>query len=130
VSENDTSAYEVGYKRPPKKTQFKPGQSGNLNGRPKRKLTLLEIIEKALDKRVNVTEKGRKVSKTLREVCGAQVATAMAKGDIKSVKLYLEAGKHQGHCGLTAFSQPEELDLADKTVADFLRRAGHIDDVV
>ncbi len=27
--------YEVGYKRPPKHTQFKLGQSGNMKGRPK-----------------------------------------------------------------------------------------------
>jgi hypothetical protein len=28
--------YEVGYKKPPVHSQFKPGQSGNLSGRPKR----------------------------------------------------------------------------------------------
>lgn len=27
--------YEVGYKRPPKTTRFRPGQSGNSRGRPK-----------------------------------------------------------------------------------------------
>ena len=27
--------YEVGYKKPPRKNQFKPGQSGNPKGRPK-----------------------------------------------------------------------------------------------
>ena len=29
------SDYEVGYKKPPKSTQFQPGQSGNPKGRPK-----------------------------------------------------------------------------------------------
>ena len=29
------SDYEVGYRKPPKHTRFKPGQSGNLRGRPK-----------------------------------------------------------------------------------------------
>lgn len=28
--------YEVGYGRPPKATQFKPGQSGNPKGRPRK----------------------------------------------------------------------------------------------
>lgn len=28
---------EVGYKKPPKASQFKPGQSGNPKGRPKKK---------------------------------------------------------------------------------------------
>ena len=29
------SDYEVGYGKPPRKSQFKPGQSGNPKGRPK-----------------------------------------------------------------------------------------------
>jgi len=32
-----SSAYKVGYKKPPKHTQFKPGVSGNPSGRPPRK---------------------------------------------------------------------------------------------
>ena len=31
----DEQDYSVGYKKPPKETQFKPGQSANPNGRPK-----------------------------------------------------------------------------------------------
>ena len=29
-----TDDYEVGFKKPPKHTQFKPGRSGNPDGRP------------------------------------------------------------------------------------------------
>jgi hypothetical protein len=28
----------IGYRRPPKHSRFKPGQSGNLKGRPKRRV--------------------------------------------------------------------------------------------
>jgi hypothetical protein len=31
---------KVGYRKPPAKTRFKPGQSGNLNGRPKGSVNL------------------------------------------------------------------------------------------
>ena len=34
-SEEKTDGYEVGYRKPPKHSQFKPGQSGNPNGRPR-----------------------------------------------------------------------------------------------
>ena len=32
--------YEIGYKKPPKHTQFKPGQSGNPKGRPQKPQTI------------------------------------------------------------------------------------------
>lgn len=34
MADNDDD-YEVGYKRPPKNSRFKKGQSGNPKGRPK-----------------------------------------------------------------------------------------------
>ena len=35
TKKNGTGDYKVGYCKPPRETQFKPGQSGNLNGKPK-----------------------------------------------------------------------------------------------
>jgi hypothetical protein len=57
--------YEVGYKKPPRETQFKPGQSGNPKGRPKeRKNFKTELLEE-LHERIAVKEGGahRKVTK-------------------------------------------------------------------
>ena len=36
MTQSSTSDYQVGYKTPPRKTQFAKGQSGNPRGRPKR----------------------------------------------------------------------------------------------
>jgi Family of unknown function (DUF5681) len=42
MSDNDESG--VGFKRPPRHTQFRPGTSGNPGGRPKRRPAFREIL--------------------------------------------------------------------------------------
>lgn len=37
------SEYKTGYKRPPKRSQFKKGQSGNLKGRPRKAPPMISI---------------------------------------------------------------------------------------
>jgi hypothetical protein len=51
--------YEVGYKRPPKRTRWKKGESGNRNRRRSRRpFRLIEVIDKLLLTPVTVTENG------------------------------------------------------------------------
>ena len=54
--------YEIGYRKPPKHTRWKKGQSGNKNGRPKKKLGPSDI-EKAFDEALSdslaVNDNGR-----------------------------------------------------------------------
>jgi hypothetical protein len=63
--ENPTADYEVGYGRPPRHTQFKPGQSGNPKGRPKGQPTASEILmrEAARVVRMRVGNKLETISK-------------------------------------------------------------------
>jgi len=42
--------YEVGYGKPPKHGQFKPGQSGNPKGRPKGRKNFPVLLEMCLNK--------------------------------------------------------------------------------
>ena len=56
----ETEAQAIGYKRPPGKTQFKPGKSGNPRGRPKRKNPDIGVaLNKALNDKVVVTGLGK-----------------------------------------------------------------------
>jgi hypothetical protein len=74
----------VGYKRPPNKTQFKPGQSGNLRGRPKRpKLDMSNILNNALNAKIVVTNLG--TTKTGLEAFAQTTVDRVLQGDAKGI---------------------------------------------
>ena len=51
--------YAVGYRRPPKKNQFKAGKSGNPGGRPKGSRNVGALLSQVIRQKVAVTENGR-----------------------------------------------------------------------
>lgn len=79
--------YEIGYRRPPKHTRFKPGQSGNPKGRRKGAKNLKTDLAEELRETLIVTEGGqrRRVSKQ-RAMVKSLVARAI-KGDPRAITL-------------------------------------------
>ncbi|MCR9093116.1 MAG: DUF5681 domain-containing protein [bacterium] len=79
--------YEVGYGKPPKHTQFKPGKSGNPRGRPKGTKNLKTDLMEELGEKIVVREgeETRRVSKQ-RAVVKTLVAKTL-KGDARSGRL-------------------------------------------
>jgi hypothetical protein len=60
---------EIGYGQPPKRSQFKPGVSGNPQGRPKRKpAAVSEVIKTTLSAPIQYREQGRTKTATRAEV--------------------------------------------------------------
>ena len=53
------ASYKVGYGRPPEKTRFRPGRSGNPRGRPKKPKSIREKFERELARKVAIREDGR-----------------------------------------------------------------------
>jgi|SRR5579859_1770255 len=82
--------HKVGYKKPPRATQFKPGQSGNPKGRPKGSQNFESIFEQELDIRIPVTENGTRKTITKRQAVGKQVVNKAAAGDTKATLLLLK----------------------------------------
>lgn len=82
--------YEVGYGRPPKRTQFKPGQSGNPRGRQKKSKNVLTLLEKELDEIVTLHEGSQQIRITKREAIIKQLVNSAIKGNTKPLQLMLQ----------------------------------------
>jgi hypothetical protein len=77
--------YEVGYGRPPKRTRFKPGQSGNPKGRKPKPESLLpdlkRLFEEALSEKVTIKQGDKQQTLTMAEAGFKQLARQYAQGD-------------------------------------------------
>jgi hypothetical protein len=58
VPRDGVSKYAIGYRKPPIETRFKPGTSGNPNGRPKGRRNLKSAAEEVFTSMVLVREGG------------------------------------------------------------------------
>ena len=88
TSPNNT--YDVGYAKPPVRTQFKKGQSGNPAGRARGKANFATVLERALSAGVVVTEGGRRTTKSKLEVAVTQAVNKAANGDLKALNILIK----------------------------------------
>jgi hypothetical protein len=94
---------EVGYKRPPVHSRFKPGQSGNPSGRAKGSQNLKTLFNKILKEQVQLREgvDVRKVSKA--EAIMRGLVIGALKGDSRSMSTLLRLAEQVGQ-----FEEPHE----------------------
>ena len=116
-AKGESSGYEVGYGKPPKRTRFQPGKSGNPRGRPKGTKNLKTDLMEELGEKILVREgeHARQVSKQ-RALVKALLARAL-KGDVRAANSLLsmmmrlldtgEGAEPEGSDDL----QPDELEI-------------------
>ena len=111
--------YEVGYRRPPKATQFQKGASGNPRGRPKGSRNVASVLTDALSERVTVNQSGKRRTITKLEAAVTQVANQAAGGDQRAIKLVLDLLGHaerEAARSETAPTSGDDRRKADKAI--------------
>lgn len=81
--------YRVGPGKPPRHTQFKPGQSGNPTGRPKGKVNFQAVAERELMRLVTVIEHGKARRRSKQQMVVQSAINRAIKGDHKASELVL-----------------------------------------
>jgi hypothetical protein len=76
---------EGGYGKPPKHTQFKKGQSGNPQGRPKHARNLKTDLTKILGQKISVREGDRTARVSKQEAMLMSLMAKALKGDTRAI---------------------------------------------
>jgi Family of unknown function (DUF5681) len=118
MANEDKGSYEVGFGKPPRATQFRPGQSGNPAGRPQGAKNFATAIEEELQAQVVVTENGKRKRISKRQVIAKHLVNKAASGDLKAIPLLLnEIRPRLGNLaegGLDeVFNTPEDRSVLD-----------------
>lgn len=114
------SDYEIGYGKPPQRTRFKPGESGNPRGRPRGSKNLALLLEEELKQRVTINENGRRRRITKQAAIIKHMVNKALSGDPRLLQLLLnEIHAHE----MRANSSPSgnNLNEADHEVMRQIR---------
>jgi hypothetical protein len=113
--------YQVGYGKPPRHSRFKKGQpTANPRGRPRKDMA--GLLFEGLNKKVVVTENGRRRRITLREAITRQLINQSASADLRATKMLLDMIK-DAEKQAAAASPPEPsqwFTKADEEVVETL----------
>ena len=96
IPDATSDSEEVGYGKPPRRHQFKPGQSGNPKGRRKGATSAATLFRNLFEERIEIVEGGRKRKLPRFEVLVRQLVTKAHKGDPKAVAQILTVGRELG----------------------------------
>jgi hypothetical protein len=87
--ENMSDGYEVGYRKPPRNTQFRKGVSGNRKGRPKKALDFHHELLRQSKASVTINENGKRRRVSKHELVIKQLIHKAISGNIPALRAYL-----------------------------------------
>jgi Family of unknown function (DUF5681) len=114
TSNYTTSNYTVGYGRPPKHHQFKPGQSGNPTGRPKGVRNFSTDLRDELDEPISIKDgDNNSVEVTRQRAIVKVLVKAALEGDFRAATTVLSLSSR----AFGSEAEPE-FDPADQAIAE------------
>ena len=119
--------YEVGFKKPPKHTRFKPGRSGNPRGRPKGHRNFSKVVKDMLKEPVRLTKEGKPKTVSTQVAALLRLREKALKGDSRALDRLLELARTFNDDEITEAAA--KLERTDAEVLEayqqrMLRRAG------
>lgn len=120
------SGYDVGYKKPPLESRFRPGRSGNPKGRPRGAKGLKTMVRETLTQKVSVrTGAGDKRMSRMEAMMHKAIELAM-KGNVRALlqvfSLYASAVPDAPTPAQATMSN-EELTATDLAILEELKRS-------
>ena len=112
----ESTHYPVGYGKPPKKCQFKPGQSGNPSGRPKGARNFQAELLEELTELMTIQEADRDITISKQRACIKALVAAAMDGNMRACDVVLS---FCARCdGASSENEGEELASEDREIVD------------
>jgi hypothetical protein len=93
---DEPESYEVGFKKPPRENQFKPGQSGNPRGRPRGAKSTRTLFMETGNEKVKIIENGTPKNIPRREVMIRRLYDEAMRGNFRMIHTILQAEERFG----------------------------------
>lgn len=114
--------YRIGKGRPPAQSRWKPGQSGNPNGRPKGAKNAATMAKAALSRKVVATVNGKKIKMSVADIAYRRLGDKAMSGDQKALAFLLTLANDGDPADMKFNESTTTVQQDLEIIADYFQR--------